>query len=140
MRTELIADLMQQSGVAFGTSGARGLAAAMTDRIAFAYTLAFLQHLKATDQLAPVVTSAAVAGDLRPSSPRIMAACLTAIQYFGLTPENLGFLPSPATAYYGIHHGIPAVMVTGNLTFDASPDPALLQQGQALRQRLRTAG
>ena len=31
--------------------------------------------------------------------------------------------------------GVPAVMVTGNLKFDASPDPVLLQQGQDLRRR-----
>ena len=36
--------------------------------------------------------------------------------------------------------GVPAVMVTGNLKFDASPDPALLQQGQALRQRWQAHG
>ena len=43
--TVSIADLMTQSGVAFGTSGARGLVIAMTDRVCFAYTCAFLQHL-----------------------------------------------------------------------------------------------
>ena len=31
--------------------------------------------------------------------------------------------------------GVPAVMVTGNLKFDATPDPVLLQQGQDLRRR-----
>ena len=33
-----IAALMEQSGVGFGTSGARGLAAAITDLVSYAYT------------------------------------------------------------------------------------------------------
>ncbi len=44
-QTVSIADLMARSGVAFGTSGARGLVSAMSDRVCFAYTQAFLQHL-----------------------------------------------------------------------------------------------
>ena len=114
METLSIAELMQQSGVAFGTSGARGLSAAITDRVAFAYTLAFLQHLKESRQLETTVSAAAVAGDLRPSTPRIMAACLAAVQHFGLTPENLGFIPSPAAAYYGIRRNVATIMVTGS--------------------------
>ncbi len=41
----LIGDLMARSGVKFGTSGARGLAHDMTDRVCYAYTSGFLQHL-----------------------------------------------------------------------------------------------
>ena len=65
--------LMQQSGVQFGTSGARGLADAMTDRICYAYSRGFLNYLanqgrfKSGDEVA-------IAGDFRPSSGRIMAA------------------------------------------------------------------
>jgi len=40
-----IAALMADSGVGFGTSGARGLAEAMTDRVCYAYAAAFLAHL-----------------------------------------------------------------------------------------------
>jgi len=78
-----IADLMTQSGVAFGTSGPRGLVvSAMTDRVCFAYTCAFLQHLEGLGQFAPG-THVAIAGDLRPSSPRIMAACAAAVRHMG---------------------------------------------------------
>jgi hypothetical protein len=38
-----IRQIMDQSGVRFGTSGARGLAADMTAPVCFAYTAAFLQ-------------------------------------------------------------------------------------------------
>jgi phosphomannomutase len=108
-----IADLMAQSGVAFGTSGARGLVSAMTDRVCFAYTAAFLQHLSAIGQFAPS-THVAIAGDLRPSSPRIMAACAAAVRHMGGEVDHCGFVPSPAVAAYGFAQGIPSLMVTGS--------------------------
>ncbi|QHD70545.1 phosphomannomutase [Sphingobium yanoikuyae] len=108
-----IADLMTQSGVAFGTSGARGLVSAMTDRVCFAYTTAFLQHLSSIGQFAPG-THVAIAGDLRPSSPRIMAACAAAVRHMGGTVDHCGFVPSPAVAAHGFAKGIPSLMVTGS--------------------------
>jgi phosphomannomutase len=69
-----IDDLMSESGVKFGTSGARGRVLDMTDRVCYAYTLGFVGYLQQKGQLAaggPV----GIAGDYRPSSPRIMAAC-----------------------------------------------------------------
>lgn len=108
-----IADLMAQSGVAFGTSGARGLVIAMTDRVCFAYTCAFLQHLAAIGQFAPG-GHVAIAGDLRPSSPRIMAACAAAVRHMGGEIDNCGFVPSPTVAAYGFARDIPWLMVTGS--------------------------
>ncbi|BAI97847.1 phosphomannomutase [Sphingobium sp. TA15] len=108
-----IADLMAQSGVAFGTSGARGLVSAMTDRICFAYTCGFLQHLEDVGQFAPG-SHVAIAGDLRPSSPRIMAACAAAIRHKGGHVDFCGFAPSPAVAAYGFERGIASLMVTGS--------------------------
>lgn len=108
-----IADLMAQSGVAFGTSGARGLVSAMTDRVCFAYTAAFLQHLTSIAQFAPG-NAVAIAGDLRPSSPRIMAACAAAVRHMGGFVDDCGFVPSPAVAAYGFAQGIPSLMVTGS--------------------------
>jgi len=49
--TVSISDLMVQSGVKFGTSGARGLADDMTDRVCYAYTAAFIQYLEETGEL-----------------------------------------------------------------------------------------
>ncbi|WP_375188896.1 phosphomannomutase [Sphingobium yanoikuyae] len=108
-----IAALMTQSGVAFGTSGARGLVSAMTDRVCFAYTTAFLQHLAVIGQFAPG-TAVAIAGDLRPSSPRIMAACAAAVRHMGGEVNHCGFVPSPAVAAHGFANGIPSLMVTGS--------------------------
>ncbi len=108
-----IGDLMQQSGVKFGTSGARGLVKDMTDRVCFTYTMGFLQYLMRRWELKEGGT-VAVAGDLRSSTDRIMAACAAAADYLGCSVVNLGKVPSPASAYYGILKGMPVVMVTGS--------------------------
>ena len=113
--TVSIQDLMSESKVKFGTSGARGLVADMTDRVCFAYTVGFIQYLECKGEIRPGKNSLiAVAGDLRPSTPRIMNAVMLAIQRKGYCPVNCGFIPSPAVALYGITHSIPAIMVTGS--------------------------
>ncbi len=111
--TTRIDELMAQSGVKFGTSGARGLATSMTDRVCFAYTLAFIRYLMATGDIKPG-DQVAIAGDYRPSSPRIMAAVAMAVRAAGCQPVNGGFIPTPAIALHGIHHGIASLMVTGS--------------------------
>lgn len=111
MQTISIESLMDQSGVGFGTSGARGLVSAMTDQVCFAYTVAFLQYMESA-QPGPKVL--AIAGDLRPSSPRILQACALAAQHAGWECVHCGFIPSPAIALYGIQQGIPTIMVTGS--------------------------
>ena len=40
-----VKDIMAESGVAFGTSGARGTVLAMTDRVCYGYTRGFLSYL-----------------------------------------------------------------------------------------------
>ncbi len=108
-----IAELMDQSGVKFGTSGARGLADNITDRVAYAYTMGFLKHLEQRFGV-PKAKVVAVAGDLRPSTPRIVLACATAAADLGYDVHYGGEIPSPAIALYGITRGIPAIMVTGS--------------------------
>ncbi|RRQ21654.1 phosphomannomutase [Thiohalobacter thiocyanaticus] len=108
-----ISDLMQQSGVGFGTSGARGRVADMTPPVCYAYTRAFLQHLESSQGLPPG-SRVAIAGDLRPSTPDIMAAVARACVDAGHQPVNCGLIPSPAVALYGIEQNIPAIMVTGS--------------------------
>jgi len=107
-----IADLMQQSGVGFGTSGARGMADDMSDRVCYAYTAAFLDWLREANLIAD--KRVAIAGDFRPSTPRIMAAVGMAVHDAGLKPVNCGFIPTPAVALYGMARRIPAIMVTGS--------------------------
>lgn len=111
--TKSVQDLVQASGVAFGTSGARGLVTAMTDEVCYGYTTGFLRHLQAEDCWQPGV-NVALAGDLRPSTPRILAACSAAIRDLGAEPEFCGFVPTPALAYHSMGRRMPAIMVTGS--------------------------
>lgn len=107
-----ISALMKESHVGFGTSGARGLATDMTDRICYAYTLGFLQYLQQQFSLKPCAV--AIAGDFRPSTPRIMSAVAQAVIDSGFTPVNAGFVPTPAVALWAIAQNIPSIMVTGS--------------------------
>ena len=111
--TITIADLMAESGVGFGTSGARGLAEAMTDRVCYAYTVGFLQYLERAGQIRPGEV-VAVAGDYRPSTPRIMAAGCRAASDLGYRPVNCGTVPTPALAAYAMAEGAAGLMVTGS--------------------------
>lgn len=108
-----IDQIKEQSGVAFGTSGARGLVRAMTDQVCMAYTTAFLQSLRERGEL-DAGSSIFVGGDRRPSTPRIMAAVCRAIAAFGCTPRSAGMIPSPALALWGMREQCPTVMVTGS--------------------------
>lgn len=107
--------IMQQSGVAFGTSGARGLVAAMTDEVCAAYTQAFIK----TVQQAFTFKTVAIAIDLRPSSRRIAEACAGMAQQLGLEVIFCGAIPTPALALFSQTRGIPGIMVTGShIPFD----------------------
>ena len=111
--TLAIADIMAESGVGFGTSGARGLAEAMTDRVSYLYTIGFLQYLEKESLIHPG-DAVAFAGDFRSSTPRIMAAAAAAIADLGYRPLYCGHVPSPALAAYAYSEGIASLMVTGS--------------------------
>lgn len=131
-----IADLMDSSGVKFGTSGARGQVVDMSDRVCYAYALAFLQYL-AEDQEPGTAAQGqvAIAGDHRPSSPRIMAAVAQAAQDAGFEAINCGMVPSPAIALYGMAHGVPNMMVTGShIPDDRNGIKFNTEQGEILKQ------
>ncbi|HEY4102431.1 MAG TPA: phosphomannomutase [Polyangiaceae bacterium] len=108
-----IAEVMDQSGVAFGTSGARGLVVAMTDEVCYSYTAGFLQYLEQKGDIKRG-GRVAVAGDLRSSTPRILRAVTKAIRDRGYVAVNGGRVPSPTIALYGFDEGIPSIMVTGS--------------------------
>ena len=108
-----VGGLVRTSGVAFGTSGARGLVEAMTDEVCHGYVTGFLRHLMAQGSWTPG-RAVALGGDLRPSTPRIMAACSLAVEELGGIPQFCGFVPTPALALYALREAIPAIMVTGS--------------------------
>ena len=110
-----IQEMMAASGVAFGTSGARGLVSQMTDQVCLAYTLAFIQGLA----LAKPGQKIALGMDLRPSSPTIAGACAAGIRQAGCEVDFCGVLPTPALAFYALSQAIPAIMITGShIPFD----------------------
>ena len=109
-----IQEIMVRSGVAFGTSGARGLATAMTDSVCYAYAKGFLQHLESIGEIRRAGERVAVGGDFRPSTDRVMTAVCRAADDMGYRAVNCGKVPSPAVALFGLENKIPAIMVTGS--------------------------
>ena len=108
-----IQDLMNQSGVNFGTSGVRGLVRDMTDKVCVAYVTAFMQYLQQNEMVVPG-DNVGIAGDLRESSPRIIKAAAAACKMMGFEPIYYGLIPSPALALFGITQKMPTIMVTGS--------------------------
>jgi phosphomannomutase len=108
-----IAELMEHSGVKFGTSGARGLVEALTDRVAYAYTSGFLSYLaRSADSKA--ARELLVGGDLRPSTERILRAVARAGSDGGHRVVYAGRVPSPAVMLAGVARSAPSIMVTGS--------------------------
>lgn len=113
MQHQSLHTIMTTSGIGFGTSGVRGLVADMSDELCYAYTSAFLQTVAAKESLI------VIGHDLRPSSPRISAACAAAILDTGRNYIYAGALPTPALAYYASQIAAPALIVTGShIPFD----------------------
>jgi phosphomannomutase len=113
MNPNILADRVARSGVAFGTSGARGLVVDMTDELCYAYASAFLQTV------ARGATTLVLGHDLRPSSPRMAAACAAAAAAHGAQVIYAGALPTPALAYYAEQLRVPALVITGShIPFD----------------------
>lgn len=108
-----VKQLSDELGVAFGTSGVRGLVKDLTPVLCFAFVRSFLQTV------CPSASSVAIGMDLRPSSSDIAKACLLAAESFGAKVEFCGALPTPALAFYAMQNNMPAVMITGShIPFD----------------------
>lgn len=104
-----IQQMMDQTGVKFGTSGVRGLVSAMDNTLVIAYTLAFVKAL----EIQPGA-EVAIAIDLRPSSPEIAQTCFSALKSVGINARYFGAIPTPALAYYAEQNNMPSIMVTGS--------------------------
>jgi phosphomannomutase len=104
--------------LAFGTSGLRGLVTDITDLEAYINVKAALRYLAS---IGDIRTGAGVviAGDLRPSTDRIMRACAQAIVDSGYQVENAGKIPTPALIFRSISTKRAGVMVSGShIPFD----------------------
>ena len=99
--------------LAFGTSGLRGLVKDITDLEAYINVKGTLRYLLNIGNIRPG-GEVLVAGDLRPSTDRIMRACAQAIIDSGFDIENAGKIPTPALIFHSISTGRAGVMVTGS--------------------------
>lgn len=108
-------DLIGTSGIAFGTSGARGLVKDFTPAVCAAFTVSFLEVMQKSFTFDVV----ALAIDNRPSSYVIAQACAAALEEKGIRYIYFGVIPTPALAYQSMSDNIPAIMVTGShIPFD----------------------
>ncbi len=104
--------IIEQSGIEFGTSGARGLVTQFSNEVCFAFTLAFLSTQGDAKRIALAI-------DNRPSSPAIARACFSAARTVGVEVDFYGVIPTPALAFKSQEDSVPAIMVTGShIPFD----------------------
>lgn len=107
--------VIKDSGIQFGTSGARGLVEQFTPNACAAFAYAFIDGIKAEFDFRAV----AVAIDNRPSSPAMAQATISAIESMGYTAVYYGVVPTPALAYTAMQDNIPCIMITGShIPFD----------------------
>ncbi|HET7393724.1 MAG TPA: hypothetical protein VFK25_08025, partial [Candidatus Binatia bacterium] len=103
--------------LAFGTSGLRGLVRDITDLEAYINVKGALRHLLSIGDMA--TSKVVLAGDLRPSTDRIMRACMQAILDCGCSVENAGKIPTPALVSRAMANAGAGVMVSGShIPFD----------------------
>lgn len=126
-------DVIANSGIAFGTSGARGLVTQFSSEACAAFTHSFVAQMRSVFHFDTV----AIGIDNRPSSITMAQACAAALQQAGLTPVFYGVLPTPALAYMAMQQAIPAIMVTGShIPFDRNglkfyrPDGEITKQDE----------
>ncbi|MBB4103824.1 phosphomannomutase [Allorhizobium borbori] len=97
----------------FGTSGLRGLSIDLKGRAAAVYATAFARHL-VNAGLAKAGDPILVGRDFRDSSPEIAATAIGALARCGLVPLDVGAIPTPALALYGLSLKAASIMVTGS--------------------------
>ncbi|EIJ0550271.1 phosphomannomutase [Salmonella enterica] len=108
-------DVINKSGINFGTSGARGLVTDFTPEVCAAFTISFLTVMQQRFSF----TTVALAIDNRPSSYAMAQACAAALQEKGIKTVYYGVIPTPALAHQSISDKVPAIMVTGShIPFD----------------------
>jgi phosphomannomutase len=130
-----LAELLDHAPVAltFGTSGLRGLVKDLTDLEAYVNVKGALRYLLRAGDLRPG-GGVVLAGDLRPSTDRIMRACARAIRDAGCQVESAGKVPTPALVARAISTGRAGVMVTGShIPFDRNGIKLAKSAGEVLK-------
>jgi phosphomannomutase len=108
-------EVIANSGIAFGTSGARGLVTDFTPDVCAAFSIAFIKSINTEFRF----TSIAIAIDNRPSSYAIAQSCTEGLKQLNIDVLYYGVIPTPALAYKAMSDNIPCIMVTGShIPFD----------------------
>lgn len=119
--------VIKESGIQFGTSGARGLVEQFTPNVCAAFAYAFISSIQNQFEFKQV----AIAIDNRPSSPAMAQACAKAVQQRGLDVVYYGVVPTPALAYVSMQDTVPCIMVTGShIPFDRNGLKFYLPDGE----------
>jgi phosphomannomutase len=106
------------NALAFGTSGLRGLVTDITDLETYINVKGALAYLFAIGDTKPG-SGVVLAQDLRPSSDRIMCACVRAIEDSDCSVENGGKIPTPALVLRALKKRQCGIMVSGShIPFD----------------------
>jgi phosphomannomutase len=104
--------------LAFGTSGLRGLVKDITDLEAYINVKGAMRYLLSIGDIS-AGSGIVLAGDLRPSTDRLMKASLRAVTDSGCRVENAGKIPTPALVSHAVSTGRAGVMVSGShIPFD----------------------
>lgn len=103
----------------FGTSGVRARVEELTDLEVYCLTRGTLAYLEQIGKLvrdpkANEAVAIPLAGDLRPSTPRLLEATVRAILDAGYEVDYGGCLPTPALTYYALERGVASFVVTGS--------------------------
>lgn len=103
----------------FGTSGVRALVSDLTDLEVYSLTQGALWFFKTSSKLVCGEVDQKnliipIAGDLRPSSDRLLRATSRAILDTGYDTDYMGKLPTPALTFYALENGIASFIVTGS--------------------------
>ena len=120
--------------LAFGTSGLRGLVKDITDLEAYINVKAALRYLLSIGDIR-ASSGVVIAGDLRPSTDRIMRTCAQAVVDAGCHVENAGKIPTPALISHAISTGRAGVMVSGShIPFDRNGIKLNKRVGEVLKR------
>ncbi|EGR0072335.1 phosphomannomutase [Vibrio vulnificus] len=123
--------VIQTSGIAFGTSGARGLVVDFTPEVCAAFSIAFAQSIKGEFAF----NTMAIAIDNRPSSFDIAKACAAGLKQLNIDVVYYGVVPTPALAYTAMQDNMPCIMVTGShIPFDRNGLKFYRPDGEVTKQ------
>ncbi|EES1563770.1 TPA: phosphomannomutase [Escherichia coli] len=134
-KSNKICDIIHNSNIAFGTSGARGLVVDFKQDVCTAFIQSFYHLIKDKFSFSHV----ALAIDNRPSSYSIVQYCASALRVLNIPVIYYGVIPTPALALKAKNDSVPCIMITGShIPFDRNgikfytPDGELTKKDESI--------